>query len=240
MIEVVQMPTEQGKFATVLNSIDLRCQGYLDHQTWIGHAIDRCGTLEEIDRRECFHIINHDGEHPVGYARLVPVGSQHNDSCTSDQIAHLARQSDRYPAYELQTVCFETSGDAPEEEADSNTILRQLVIEALRIANNRQVKFIYTTSDRAGTARLKRIGLRYSTLSAPFDANGRTMVILCFAVTNSNIISLSPLQVVGGTATSPDVSNQIRAGAERSEFSRLETISKLMESSDPPPGPTPA
>lgn len=237
MIEIVHMPAESRNFARVLDSIDLRCDGYLDNETWIGQSVERCGTLEEDDRRNCFHIINHHEDQTVGYARLTPVTDDDGQDTMSSIIAELARKSNRNPAFELQCVSLASESDAAKLEMDRETILREVVIEALRLANARQCKFIYTTSDRGGTAELRKIGLRYSTLSAPISVNGRMMVILCIAVTNRNIVAMNPFRVVGGTAIAPDLSHRNSPRLAHSEFTRLETIASLSEHSDDHPSP---
>ena len=237
MIEIVQMPGESKNFAKVLDSIDLRCDGYLDNETWIGQSVERCGTLEEDDRRDCFHIINNQGEKALGYARLTPVIERDGQDAMSSIISDLARKSNRYPAFELQCVSMAEEADAAECGKNRETILRELVIEALRLANARQCKFIYTTSDRGGTAELRKIGLRYSTLSAPISVNGRMMVILCIAVTNRNIVAMNPFRLVGGTAVGPNLSHRSSPRLAHSEFTRLETIASLSDNSDDHPTP---
>ena len=243
MIEIVQMPGESKNFSKVLDSIDLRCDGYLDNATWIGQSVERCGTLEEDDRRDCFHIVNLQAEKSVGYARLTPVTERDGQDTMSSIIFDLAKKSNRYPAFELQSVSLANEVDAMECGQDRETILRELVVEALRVANARQCKFIYTTSDRGGTAELRKIGLRYSTLSAPISVNGRMMVILCIAVTNRNIVAMNPFRLVGGTAVAPDLSHRNSPRLAHSEFTRLETIASLSDNNDdsptPPSSPSP-
>ena len=114
-------------------------------------------------------------------------------------------------------------------------------IEALRIANQAQVKFIYTVCDRGGTARLRDVGLRYSTLSTPFGEPERQLVVLCIAVSNRNMRSVNPLRLVGGTAVDePDALLEQPTGGQ-CEFTRIETIAELGRSFDaqdaPPAGP---
>ena len=104
MIEIVHMPAESKNFATVLDCIDLRCDGYLNNEAWIGQSVERCGTLEEDDRRDCFHIVNLQDDKPLGYARLAPVGARDGQDTMSSIIAELARKSNRCPAFELQCV----------------------------------------------------------------------------------------------------------------------------------------
>jgi N-acyl-L-homoserine lactone synthetase len=238
MIEIVHMPMERKNFARVLDSIDLRCESFLDNETWIGQSIERCGTLEEDDRRDCFHIINHSGEKTVGYARLTPVVERTDQDAMSSIIADLAKKSNRCPAFELQSVSLADEEGATDTSQERESILRELIVEALRVANSLQCKFIYTTSDRGGTAELRKIGLRYSTLSAPISVNGRMMVILCIAVTNRNIVAMNPFKLVGGTAVAPDLSGQNSPRLAHSEFTRLETLASLSEhSDDPPPSP---
>ncbi|MEP1206265.1 MAG: hypothetical protein ABJM29_16920 [Rhizobiaceae bacterium] len=239
MIEVVHMPLERNKFSCVSESVDLRGRSFLNEEIWIGQASGSDGALEDADHGDCFHVINRDGAASIGYARLVPVLDNADDETVSGTIGQLARQSNRCPAFELQCVSFTNSDERA--SADGETILRELIVETMRISNNRQCRFIYTTSDRGGTALLRKIGLKYSTLSAPFPVHGRPMVILCIAVTNSNIMALNPFKVVGGTQASAAMHPQEEALSTSptapTEFSRLEAIASLKDQCDPPSGP---
>ncbi len=248
MIEVVQMPVEPNRFACVLDSMELRRDSFLNENTWIGQSANRVGALEDCDREDSFHVVNREGNETIGYARLVPVRQRDDDETVSGTIADLAQKSNRCPAFELQCVSFvddsdganvsEHGGGSDDGSAGREIILRELIIETMRISNNRQCRFIYTTSDRGGTALLKKIGLRYSTLSAPFPVQDRLMVILCIPVTNSNILAVSPLRVVGGTEVPNPHRMRVDAQASSpetpSDFGRLEALANLTDSCDDP------
>ena len=222
-----------------MESINLRGRSFLNDDIWIGQSSGSDGALETCDHGDCVHVINQDGDAAVGYARLMPVVDHADDGTVSGTIGQLARQSNRCPAFELQCVSFTNSDDRT--GVDDETVLRELIVETMRISNNRQCRFIYTTSDKGGTALLRKIGLKYSTLSAPFPVHDRPMVILCIAVTNSNIMALNPFKVVGGTDTASVKRTQEEAlgssPAAPTEFSRLEAIASLKDQCDPPSGP---
>lgn len=233
MIEVVHMPFESTKFSSVLDSIDLRRKAFLNQETWIGQSSERDGAIDDFDHDNSLHIINRDKGIPVGYARLVPMVD--GDSATvSGTIADLARQSNRRPALEVQCVSF--ADESHDSDLSKEAVLRELFIKIMRVSNNRQCRFVYTTSDRRGTAIIKKIGLRYSTLSTPFPLHGRLMVVLCIAVTNSNILALNPFNVVGGTQAQTKLQGDVAtfSPAAPAEFGQLEAISNFMGQSDDP------
>lgn len=202
MIDIIQMPQQSRSFAPVLDSIELRCSSYQNKSSWIGQSEHRFGGLEECDRGECYHIVNQDVIRTIGYARLKPLTKYDESDDISQRILELAQQHNKMPAFELQRVSVREFSEDDPDRHDQIKVLRELITEALRIANFNQSRFIYTSCDRGGTAALRKTGVRYSVLSTPFSADGRQMVILYIPVTNKNILALNPLKLVGGTGVS--------------------------------------
>jgi len=236
MIDIIQMPEESRKIAPVLDSIELRRASYQSKASWIGQSENQLGGLEECDRSECYHIVNHDGRRSIGYARLKPLNGEDCGDGVSQRIVELAQQSRRLPAYLLQKVSVrELSEDDPMSFNQIN-ILRELAIAALRIANFNQCRFIYTSCDRGGTAILRKTGVRYSTLSTPFLVDGRQTVILCIPVTNKNIMALNPLKLVWGTAAGEKPvatnSSQRLIVEAPSIFDKMDALAELDEFND--------
>ena len=199
MIKTIHMPYDSRRFPPVIESIELRRSSYQNEAFWIGQSENQIGDLEECDRNECYHIVNWNGLRAIGYARLKPVTEDGSVDAASQQIFQAAIQSTRMPAFELQRVSLRDSSENDVDGYDQIGVLRELVMEALRIVNFNQCKFIYTSCDKGGTAALRKTGVRYSTLSTPFSVDGRDTVVLCIPVTNKNMLALNPFKLVGGT-----------------------------------------
>ncbi len=236
MIDVIQMPREAKKFQTVQACIDLRQRGYANPNVWIGQSHEDAGNFEECDRSDCYHIVNSGADGVVGYARLKPVLGIDSSCEISQRIDEVARTSNRIPAFELQKASFDGPTPGLEtplgDEAAGGAILRELLVEAFRICNVNQARFIFTACDRGGSEELRRLGIRYSTLSVPFTVQDRMIVILCISVTNSNFSSLNPLRLVGGTQL-PDQTSSISSVRRRcvedpSIFDKLEALAELV------------
>jgi len=235
------MPREATKFGVIQECLDLRKAAHASPKVWIGQSADNDGDIDQGDQDNCYHIVNSGREGAVGYARLKPVliGSHGNECEASNRVAEAARVSNRLPAFELQKVSvadatpsMETPGEGEQSRGD---ILKQLFIEAFRVCNANQARFIFTACDRGGSEELRHLGIRYSTLSVPFVMKNRLMVVLCVPVTNSNFNSLSPLRVVGGTQMPSravaSTNARERCVEDPTVFDKLEALAELVADS---------
>lgn len=241
MIDVIQMPLEATKFNAIQDCISIRKEGRESSSMWIGQSNNPPDGLEEYDRNECYHIMNRDRDGIIGYARLRPVFGSEVPCEVGTRIEEVATQSQRYPAFELQRVSI----DAKEIETGDTignrglSTLRELVMEAFRICNINQAKFLYCSCDHGGSKELRRLGIRYSTLSTPFNLSGRLLVLVCISVTNSNFTALNPLRLVGGTEAptleSPHSSEPEPAARNPSIFDKIEAFAEIVSGTNKPP-----
>ena len=233
MIDIIHMPLHSKSFGAVLKCVDLRKQGRAPQSMWIGQSEYFNGELEHTDRCESYHIVNHTDGLAVGYARLRLLDSTTQGAASSRKIFEIAEQSSRIPAFELQMVSTSSQSAGNNGASGSRKILRELLVEAFRIANSHNSRFIFTSCDRCATAEIKQLGLRYSTLSTPYEVEGRLLVVICIAVNNLNFSALSPLRIVGGVEAecelSPPPFHLKRRDESPTVFEKYQALREMIE-----------
>lgn len=233
MIDVIQMPTDIERVKAVTNSLALRTRSIKHSNVWIGQYPGTPNQLDEIDLDDACHIVRFDSKHVQGYARMTPVKFEESSNKISNKIYDVASQCGRLNAIELQHVCCDFSDD-DQRSAESNKILRELIVEAFRFCNNAKIKFLFAACDKGGTEELKKLGMRYSTLSQPFWVDCRLIVIHCIAVTNSNFTAINPLKLVAGTELVIPQQPQEQAVPKHGTqvFEKLDALAHLIADAD--------
>lgn len=190
---------------------------------WINYSLGVRDIVDQNDDPKCYHLTKSKGDEIVGYARISPLVQLQQTDPTSMKSLKAARVSGRLPAFELQQISFSNYA--------VNASLRDILIEAFRIANISQIRFLFTCCHREGTQALKNLGIRYSTLSAPFELEKQRLVVVCIPVTNSNFSTLSPLKIVGGIDASSEQTSEFsarkRCVEDPTEFDKSEALHKL-------------
>lgn len=192
---------------------------------WINHSLFLKDADGQNDDPRCYHLTKYKGDEIVGYAKVCPLVQIEPTNPISRKLLEAANVSGRLPAFELQHISF--SG------FENNTSLREILIEAFRIANISQIRFLFTCCHREGTQAFKSLGVRYSTLSAPFELEKQRLVVVCIPVTNSNFSTLSPLKLVGGIDAPGIQTNELAARKrcieDPTEFDKSEALRKLFD-----------
>ena len=203
MIEILKMPLERRKFYAINDCIDLRRYAEKSKKYRIGFSTEESSEIDEFDRTDSYHILNYNGYRLNGYGRLRPIPEIRSDCSVSRQIDELSKMMNRQPAFELQRVSADADSGNPDSQKDTRDIdlgiLCEIVTQAFRICNLNSARFLFCSSDRGGMDHLRDLGVRYSTLSTPFEMGDTQMVILSIAVNNSNFAALNPFRVVGGS-----------------------------------------
>lgn len=233
MIDIIQMPMDRARVKAVKNSLSLRTRGIKHSQIWIGQHQTTADKLDEIDLEDSCHIVRFNSKQVQGYARMAPVGSEISNCKISDKIYQVASQCNRLNAMELQHVCSDFPDDGKNCD-EPNTILRELIVESFRVCNNAKIKFLFAACDKGGTDELKKLGMRYSTLSQPFWVNCRLIVIHCIAVTNSNFSAVNPLKLVAGTEmVAPPQKDESKPSTHGTQvFEKLDALAHLIADAD--------
>ena len=237
MFDVIRMPMERKRFYAINDCIELRRNFEVTGNFRIGFGEHDTFDIEEYDRADSYHIMKFNAFRLTGHVRLRPIPDVCADCLVSKKIDEISLKMERRPAFEIQRLSIESADESFEiidNEIDhDHNLLREIMLVIFRVCSATEARFVFCSIDKGGIECLRRLGLRYSTLSSPFFVNDLEIVIIGIAVNSSNFVKLNPFRLVGGTE-SREVSRglvQSKHGGEKhgNIFDKNDVISGMRE-----------
>ena len=211
MIEIITMPDESKSFARVLECMELRQAAVTNRRFRIGHASPSDWRLTEIDRTNSIHLISSTPQGICGYVRLVRVDADERSGPHDQLVQKIATASGRRPALEMQWMNVDARDfeDTYEQSHPDVLLVREMVIEALRVAQRSDCKHLVTQVDTSGSRLLQKAGLRHSAISLPIHENQHATTFVAAPVSSQTMRGISPLKIVHTNPARKSQSSQL-------------------------------
>lgn len=223
MLHILPIPVDPGQESVLEKCLELRGKSFRAREGWIGHTHNDPSALGKRDNFGFCHIVETRSDRVVSYARIDALQQSRSDCSINNAMLEAARHQRLTSAPCLQLVSIDNGGC----EATYVGHLTEIVRAAFRFCNGRGIRCLLTVCDRLGSKRLNQLGMRYSTVSRPFETANRRLAIVSIPVTNANYASLKPLRVISPSEeNNPPLAPAYFGDADT--FGRMDVLAELV------------